>query len=558
MNVEDELNNALERMKLEDKSTSISTSTPKTQSEPHTPVKSELTPPPAPAPATATAASAPQHRDELEEFYELFKNKLAIAEPTTAQNQTLVVLSPLSYKHVFSRSWVPKRDVATIVERPERIKASSLGIGAAMNEMPSRLKLQISSKRADLNSSHVSKVHGDDWGKRLYKLCDESTEKLAKRELEVPDDWHYGDIYLCQGTIDALEGNLGAIETTIDDLFNQDKQNNAFIALRPPGHHSHPCEPSGFCLINNIHIGIQYAAEKYGITHAVILDFDLHHGDGSQDIAFELNFQNQDDKPRIGYFSVHDINSFPTEKGYAAVEVVKNSSICLMGHDMAVWNVHLEDYKTEDEFNQHYQDKYSVLFEKAREFLNAARDAASITAHNNGNKTPFRPMIFLSAGFDASEFEMTTMQRHGAHVPTSFYNKFTRDSIKLANEYSGGGDDGDNCKVLSLLEGGYSDAALSTGVFAHLTGLADLEWKWKIDENVAKEFERGSKSRFQIGAAGTWVTEGVLLGRALWPSTINKQVKKEKKEKEKDEFITPIATPSRVLRDRSTLNSAKR
>lgn len=67
----------------------------------------------------------------------------------------------------------------------------------------------------------------------------------------------------------------------------KENHNLAFVVIRPPGHHSHACLPSGFCLLNNVQIGIEYAFEQYGVTHCAILDIDLHHGDGSQDICWE-------------------------------------------------------------------------------------------------------------------------------------------------------------------------------------------------------------------------------------------------------------------------------
>ena len=100
--------------------------------------------------------------------------------------------------------------------------------------------------------------------------------------------------------------------------------------------------------MNNVQIGIEYAFEQYGVTHCAILDIDLHHGDGSQDICWErAGFtgdygQQEEDEivdpklnprddygkrfatyPKVGYFSIHDIKSYPTEIGYATKENIK-------------------------------------------------------------------------------------------------------------------------------------------------------------------------------------------------------------------------------------------
>src|SRR5438874_22016 len=102
---------------------------------------------------------------------------------------------------------------------------------------------------------------------------------------------------------------------------------------------------SGFCYLNNVHIAIARASQLYGLTHAVILDFDLHHGDGSQSIAWALNDKRQVSKgsllPTIAYYSLHDIKSYPCELG--DTEKVKNASLCMEdAHGQNVWNVHLE------------------------------------------------------------------------------------------------------------------------------------------------------------------------------------------------------------------------
>ncbi|ANB13732.1 Hos3p [Sugiyamaella lignohabitans] len=586
---------------------------------------------------------------DLSEFNSAFA-QLKIGQDaisSSTEKKTLILLSPLSYKHVFSRNWVKKSYLDSIVERPERLMAASLGIGTAIAKSPTKYTVQVSDRRSDLRqASHVSIVHGSKWAKRLYQLCNDSVEKLKNGDVEVPGDWHEGDIYLTGETIDALEGVVAVSETAVDKIYAEG-ESKVFVSIRPPGHHSHPCVPSGFCLINNVHIAIQYARAKYGITHAVILDFDLHHGDGSQDICWKLsgldddeeeneeadseNEQHQENQsnsnehseptvkteqtpssttpaeslqtstptsssqdnespsksPRkkgkktshppppppppplsIGYFSLHDINSFPTEFGYATAENIKNASVCVMAHGMCIWNVHLEPYRDEAHFNEIYSNQYSALFEKARQFLQTGK---TTSAHN---KQPFKPLIVLSAGFDSSEYELLSMQRHQVSVPTSFFNRFTNDSVKLANEFTDG-------KIISMLEGGYSDAALSTGIFSHLTGLAEEQWdsNW-CNPTVAKTLAKGSKLKWKRPATTStsstnshhttsptasephWLNPGIELGRSLWPSQIKAQVLaatkpsasttgRRNRKWDDDSTTSVLATPLRVLRDKT-------
>lgn len=583
-----------------------------------------------------SSGSSSKPVDELSGLYREFEKKLELKSGEFLPEdkaKVLIIMSPLSYKHVFSRWWINRRYLSSIVERPQRLMACSLGIGAAMSILPDSFTLRESKKRTKLDVDHVTKIHGTSWPKRIYDLCEKSKEKLENREIEVPEDWNYGDIYLTAATVDALEGVVGSVETAIDSLFKgheEDQVDRAFVTIRPPGHHSHPCVPSGFCLINNVHIAIEYAKQNYGLTHAVILDFDLHHGDGTQDICWALAgygsqfdadespdepLPQSDDKTSetetlakktsyapapesdegvdstgstpsksktkvtkkkdafvesepetdkdtgIGYFSLHDINSFPTELGYASDDNIKNGSVCLMSHNMCIWNVHLEPYDTDKEFYETYNDSYSVIFKKARRYLSKSRNQAK----KDGKA--FKALILFSAGFDASEYEGQGMQRHGAHVPTSFYNRFTRDGLEIAREFSEG-------KVISLLEGGYSDKALSTGIFSHMTGLDDRVWSddW-ISPTVAKEFERGCKMRWSGCSApfkkehelhSQAIEKGIRAGRSLWPqeikdqivgSTLGRMTSMRPSKPGTSNNVDILATPSRVLRDRSKLHT---
>ncbi|KAK6200118.1 histone deacetylase domain-containing protein [Scheffersomyces amazonensis] len=492
-------------------------------------------------------------------------------------DQTLIILSPYSSEHAFGRNWVSKSYLSTIFERPQRLLASCIGVASALTMYPFYYKIINSTKRSSIFSSHVRKIHGKNWPKKLFELCLESHDKLINDQLEVPEDWNTGDIYLNPKTINALEGVIGTIETAVDSLYNDGTINNkkthnlAFVVIRPPGHHSHACLPSGFCLLNNVQIGIEYAFETYGISHCVILDIDLHHGDGSQDICWErAGFQgdygqDEDDEindpklnprddygkrfatyPKVGYFSLHDIKSYPTELGYATKENIKNASTCIMDHDLNIWNVHLQQWNNEEEFYKHYQTKYVAILNRANQFLNTAKKQYEqdyqqyLNDSTKYNKyllkphlfsqpiakpvapLPFKPLITISAGFDASEYENPQMQRHGINVPTSFYASFTKDVVKLAKIHTNG-------KVISFLEGGYSDGALSTGIFSHLIGLVnddEVTWNdtWGLDQ-VMKELVKGCKKNWlpykkPQSDITIWANEVIKLGRAMMPNAI--------------------------------------
>lgn len=502
--------------------------------------------------------SRPQ--DPLEPFYRQFQSfvqnnpnvisaaRAAAQIPESAK--AIIVVSPYSLQHVFPRHWVSKSYRKTIVERPERLLACSMGIAAAITMYPALYTLKSSNKRrTSLNAPHVVKVHGTRWPRQVIKLCREADALLERGEVEVPSNWNAGDIYLSSSTLEALEGSIGALETGIDSIFTgpspEHISNRAFVAIRPPGHHCHVATPAGFCVLNNAHIAVEYAANVYGVTHAAILDFDLHHGDGTQDIVWKragfkpeesidenpeslernVSGSPRDDEtydgfgkkpaqfPKVGYFSMHDINSFPTEFGYATKENIRNASTCIMNsHDLNIWNIHLSEWSTEEDFYKIYKSKYRTLFAKADDYFKTAR------MEMNRLGKPFKGLVVISAGFDASEYEQVTMQRHGVNVPTSFYTVFTKDALKLAQLHCQG-------KVLSLMEGGYADKAICSGVFAHLIGLQNQDWinEWG-SEQVVKEISRGCKpswkpykSKKTRDVIRIWAEEVIMLGRSMIP-----------------------------------------
>ena len=429
---------------------------------------------------------------------------------TIRHQETVVILQDDCYGHRYSRPRTSRLGLSTIVERPERIHASVLGLATAYvrlggrhaggraaphpkkepNSLPSPpFRIYKTNRTLPLTSQAATAIHGTEWMKELSVMCEGAEAKLAfnGKELARPSfgeqangnenvdkpKLHEGDLYLCSGSLSALEGALGGVCEGVDVVFAGNGAKRAFVCIRPPGHHCSANYPSGFCWLNNVHVGIGHAAITHGLTHAAIIDFDLHHGDGSQSIAWAHNTRMaslpkntpSSKKTAIGYFSLHDINSYPCEMGDE--EKVRNASLCLENaHGQTIWNVHLQPWKTDAEFWELYESRYSVIIAKARSFLRHHADRL--------RQAPTHPQprgaIFLSAGFDASEWESPGMQRHQVNVPTDFYARFTRDVVKLSEEEGLGV----NGRVISVLEGGYSDRALMSGVLSHLSGLTTM------------------------------------------------------------------------------------
>ena len=489
-----------------------------------------------PVPLTAPQIAAEHFTREL----------LAHAHPDSAA-ETVVILHDACYGHRYSRLKTTKSTLSMIVERPERIHASVLGASTAYVRLgghhggannaphPSAteaasppFKIRRTGRSMDITSSFVTNVHGTEWMSELRTMCDAAGEKIAAGAKELsrsatptnPEKrkLHEGDLYLSPESLNAFQGALGGVAEAVDTVFAPGSQTKrAFVAVRPPGHHCSADHPSGFCWLNNVHVGIEYAAQVHGLTHAAILDFDLHHGDGSQAITWERNRKNNEKRlnakpnsklklgPDIGYYSLHDINSYPCEMGDD--EKVQAASLCIdNAHGQSIWNVHLQPWKTVDEFWLLYETRYRVLLDKTRRFLR--HHTSKLRAE--GKVTP-RSAVFISAGFDASEWEGAGMQRHKVNVPTEFYARLTRDVVELAQEEDLECDG----RVISVLEGGYSDRALCSGVLSHLSGLCGTSKDTALKSEASDTVQLDQMMR-GLGIGGKALSVPLYYDREWW------------------------------------------
>lgn len=335
-----------------------------------------------------------------------------------------------------------------------------------------------------LNHAAVKFVHGDIDGdvylEKLKVWARDSADKIAAGQSEIPEGLSQGDLYLSPGSLDAMQGALGTVCEAVDTVMHSGRPNaseaqlpparRAFVAIRPPGHHCGEDTPSGFCFLNNVAVAAAHAHLTHGIQRVVIFDVDLHHGNGTQSIAWQINEESYraklesefsgpgtpSSKPglQVYYGSVHDILSYPCEDG--KIELVQAASVSIHGpHGQYIENVHLEPYESEEQFwRSLYERAYSRLLKKAQQFL-----------ESTGGKSD-ETMVFISCGFDASEHEYASMSRHARKVPTSFFHRFTQDACSFANKWA-------HSRLVSVLEGGYSDKALSSGTMAHILGLVD-------------------------------------------------------------------------------------
>ncbi|KRP05973.1 MAG: histone deacetylase [Pelagibacteraceae bacterium BACL20 MAG-120920-bin64] len=228
-----------------------------------------------------------------------------------------------------------------------------------------------------------------------------------------------GDTIVSPGSKDATLDAVGSIISAIDGVQNKDFK-NAFCAVRPPGHHAEKNKAMGFCIYNNVAVGANYLINKYKLNKVAIIDFDVHHGNGTQDIFY--------DNEKVVYISTHQYPYYPgsgTEK-----EKGKYNNI---------FNIPLPAGTTSEE----YLNAYELVLKKIKEF---------------------RPeFILLSAGFDAHKDDpLAQLQLESK----DFYN-ITKRTLELSKQYCDG-------KVVSILEGGYDLLALQESTEMHVKALLEF------------------------------------------------------------------------------------
>jgi acetoin utilization deacetylase AcuC-like enzyme len=225
-----------------------------------------------------------------------------------------------------------------------------------------------------------------------------------------------GDTVLAPGSEIAAFRAVGAVCDAVDQILTG-KADNAFCAVRPPGHHAEPNQAMGFCLFNNIAIAAEYARQHYQLERIAIVDFDVHHGNGTQ-----AAFYNQ---PHVLYASSHEMPLYPGT-GDAKETGVGN-----------IVNVPLDAGTTGVEF----RDKYERIILPALDH--------------------FKPQLLLiSAGFDAHEDDPLASIR----LVADDYRWVTEALMACADRHCQG-------RIISVLEGGYSIAALARSVAAHVKAL---------------------------------------------------------------------------------------
>ena len=229
-----------------------------------------------------------------------------------------------------------------------------------------------------------------------------------------------GDTIISPGSKEATVDAVGSIIAAIDGVQNKEFH-NAFCAVRPPGHHAEKNKAMGFCIYNNVAVGANYLLEKYKLNKIAIIDFDVHHGNGTQDIFF--NNEN------VLYISTHQYPFYPgsgTEKEKGKFNNILNIPLAAGTN------------------SEEYLNAYEFVLKKLKNF-----------------KPDF---ILISAGFDAHKDDPLAQLQ----LKSKDYYTITKRTLSIAKECCDG-------KIVSILEGGYDLNALKESTEAHVGALLEFD-----------------------------------------------------------------------------------
>ena len=228
----------------------------------------------------------------------------------------------------------------------------------------------------------------------------------------------YADTFLCSNSKNAILRSCGAGIAAANNLMI-DNEKRIFCAVRPPGHHAETVRANGFCFVNNVAVAARYLQNKFKIKKIAIIDFDVHHGNGTQEIFYQ-------DKTVV-YGSVHEHPLFP---GTGSEQEIGTGNI----------------------FNAPI-----VAGTNGKDFINIFEKKILL------NIDKFKPeIILISAGFDAHKRDPLA----NINLESVNYNHITKMITEIANMHSQG-------RVISFLEGGYDLSALSESIKEHFLGLSE-------------------------------------------------------------------------------------
>jgi acetoin utilization deacetylase AcuC-like enzyme len=258
---------------------------------------------------------------------------------------------------------------------------------------------------------HVTLVHPENYASGIAKACSSGITVLDG-----------GDTHVSRESYDVALLAASAVTEAVDQVMTG-KLNSAFCAVRPPGHHAGVATAMGFCLFNNAAIAARYAQKAHGIERVAILDWDVHHGNGTQEIFYE--------DPSVLYISLHQYPFYPGTGAEGETGSGKGKGFTL--------NCPMKAGSGEKEYLEAFEKK----------ILPALKD--------------YKPeLLIISAGFDAHQADPLA----GINLTEESFGRMTAFVRDFARDACGG-------KIVSVLEGGYDLGALAGSVEAHLEGLVE-------------------------------------------------------------------------------------
>lgn len=233
--------------------------------------------------------------------------------------------------------------------------------------------------------------------------------------------WHQldTDTHMSSGSVEAARRGVGAAIAAVDAVMSGELA-NAFVASRPPGHHAERETPMGFCLFGNVAIAAKHALETYGLSRVAVVDFDVHHGNGTQDLLW--------DEPRAVFFSSHQSPLWP---GTGAEEE--------RGAHDTIFNIPLEPDSGSAAMRAAYEGRVFPILSALKPEL-----------------------ILVSAGFDAHRADPLANLRW----ETEDFAWLTARLCDLADTLCDG-------RIVSVLEGGYDLESLAEAAGAHVAMLME-------------------------------------------------------------------------------------